>query len=90
MINLVEKGQSLKNMESSILHELGSKKLWGDMGLSEDEYEILRDRIKEILRYHGVTIVQQQKVLIAVRVIVYRIGIYIFKDLLNWSIYRIG
>ena len=56
MMNSIEKGQSLKNMEASILHELAGKQLWGDIGLSEDEYEVLRDRIKELLQYHDITI----------------------------------
>ena len=37
MINSIEKGQSLKNMETNILQELKGKQLWGDIGLSEDE-----------------------------------------------------
>lgn len=56
MINPIEKGQSLKNMEANILQELKGKQLWGDIGLSEDEYDVLRDRIKEVLRYHDVSI----------------------------------
>ena len=56
MLDLIERGQSLRNMEANILQELNGKQLWGDIGLPEEKYEVLRDRIKEILQYHDISV----------------------------------
>ena len=41
MKHLIQKGQSLSNIEKSIIAELKGKELWGDIALTEEEYELL-------------------------------------------------
>lgn len=56
MRNQIEKGQSLRTMESIILQALQGKQLWGDINLSIDEYKALRDRMKELLLYRDMNV----------------------------------
>lgn len=43
MINRITKDQTLNNIEKNIINELPNKKLWGDLDISYEEYENLRD-----------------------------------------------
>jgi len=45
----ISSDMSLKSIERIISEELKGKELWGDIDFSEEDYEALRDRIKEIL-----------------------------------------
>lgn len=50
------KDLSLKLMEKIISEEIKGKELWGDIAISEEEYENIRDRIKAILENSSLTI----------------------------------
>ena len=56
MINKITKGQSIKCIEENISLELKGKQLWGDLEISFEEYEILRDQIKKLLYCQDITL----------------------------------
>ena len=56
MKHLIQKGQSLSNIEKSIIAELKGKELWGDIALTEEEYEILKSRIRTLLEMSSIDI----------------------------------
>ena len=49
MRNSIQKDQSLTSIEKNITVELAGKELWGDIAITEVDYENLRIRIKDIL-----------------------------------------
>ena len=49
-------GQSLKITEETIQEELAGKELWGDISLTEEDYQNLKLRIKTLLTANGVDI----------------------------------
>ena len=56
MKNTIVRGQSLGNIEKNITEELIGKELWGDINVSEEEYECLKERIKDLLNSPSVDI----------------------------------
>lgn len=56
MKHLIQEGKSLTNIEKSIIAEIKGKELWGDIALSENEYEILKARIRTLLENKAVDI----------------------------------
>lgn len=45
MINPIEKQQNIDFIEKNIISELHGKELWGDLNVTLEEYEILRDKL---------------------------------------------
>ena len=45
----IQEGQSLSLMEKKIMHAVQGREFWGDLELSFDEVEILKERLKDIL-----------------------------------------
>lgn len=56
MKNKITKDQALSTIEKNIIKELPNKQLWGDLDISYEEYENLRDRIKHILSFEDINI----------------------------------
>lgn len=56
MINKITKEQALSTIEKNIIKELPNKQLWGDLDISYEEYENLRDRMKHLLSYEDINI----------------------------------
>ena len=56
MINKITKEQALSAIEKNIISELPNKKLWGDLDVSYEEYEILRDKMKTLLSYENINV----------------------------------
>ncbi len=56
MRNKITRGQSLSVIETNIAQELKGKKLWGDLETTAEEYEILRDLLRDFLRVEGASI----------------------------------
>ena len=53
MINSITKEQSLNTIEKNIIGELPEKKLWGDLDITYEEFEILGEKLKSILAEKG-------------------------------------
>lgn len=56
MKNSIQDNQSLGKIEKNIIAEIKGKELWGDISVSEGEYEILKLRIKTLLEMGDVDI----------------------------------
>lgn len=56
MINQITKDLSLNIMEKNIATEIAGYEFWGDLGVSFEEFEALRERMKDILSVDGVDI----------------------------------
>lgn len=56
MENPIQSGQSLKTIEQNIQAEIAKYEFWGDLELSYDETEILKERINTVLGNNGVDV----------------------------------
>lgn len=56
MENPIQSGQSLKTIEQNIQAEIAKYEFWGDLELSYDETDILKERINTILGNNGVDV----------------------------------
>lgn len=61
MAKLLSKELSMKQIELIIKERIVGKELWGDIDLSIEEYEILRDSIKNEIHARGFTVLQIAK-----------------------------
>ena len=50
MNDIIVANKSLVNIERYLVDEVKGKELWGDLNVSPEEYEILREKIKEALQ----------------------------------------
>lgn len=56
MQNAILMGQSLSTIEKNIENEIAQCEFWGDLELTFDELEVIKERLKVILDQRGVTI----------------------------------
>ena len=56
MQNTILAGQSLNTIEKNIEAEISNYEYWGDLELSYDELEVLKERLQAVLSRDGVTI----------------------------------
>lgn len=54
VINMQIENMSLTAIEKTIINEINGKELWGDISFSENDYEILRERIAIVLEHEGI------------------------------------
>ena len=56
MENKIVAGQSLQSIEKTIEEEVKSCEYWGDLELTVDELDVIKERFQTILSRDGVTI----------------------------------